>query len=71
MHVLLISLHTGEQIKGVIIGTTLGYIQHCAFSPDDSLVAACNNNDVLILRSNVSFFFNRESKILEVAFKNL
>ncbi|XP_061172644.1 WD repeat-containing protein 27-like isoform X2 [Saccostrea echinata] len=43
-----------EQIKGVIIGTTLGYIQHCAFSPDDSLVAACNNNDVLILRSNTS-----------------
>nr|XP_022329336.1 WD repeat-containing protein 27-like [Crassostrea virginica] len=44
----------GEQIRGVIIGTTLGYIQHCAFSLDDSLVAACNNNDVLILRSNTS-----------------
>lgn len=69
---LLISLHAGEQIKGVIIGTTLGYIQHCAFSPDDSLVAACNNNDVLILRSNVSlFYFNRECKILEVTFKKL
>ena len=47
--------YVGEQIRGVIIGTTLGYIQHCAFSLDDSLVAACNNNDVLILRSNVSW----------------
>ncbi|XP_065943143.1 WD repeat-containing protein 27 [Magallana gigas] len=54
IHQALEKAEKGEQIKGVIIGTTLGYIQHCAFSPDDSLVAACNNNDVLILRSNTS-----------------
>jgi len=45
---------TDEQIRGKIIGTTLGYIQYCSFSPDDKLVAACRDTDVIILQSNVS-----------------
>jgi hypothetical protein len=39
----------GNQVKGKVIGTTLGYIQYCSFSPDDKLVAACCENDVIIL----------------------
>ncbi|XP_033734815.1 WD repeat-containing protein 27-like [Pecten maximus] len=39
----------GIQIRGQIIGTTLGHIHYCSFSPDDTLVAACCGADVLIL----------------------
>lgn len=39
----------GNQVKGKVIGTTLGCIQYCSFSPDDKLVAACCENDVIIL----------------------
>lgn len=39
----------GNQVKGKVIGTTLGCIQYCSFSPDDKLVAACCENGVIIL----------------------
>lgn len=53
MHFLL----TGNQVKGKVIGTTLGCIQYCSFSPDDKLVAACCENDVIILEIKVYIFF--------------
>ncbi|XP_013382695.1 WD repeat-containing protein 27-like [Lingula anatina] len=42
---------TGQQIRGQIIGTTLGFISYCCFSPDESQVAVCRDLDVLILSS--------------------
>ncbi|OWF38257.1 WD repeat-containing protein 27 [Mizuhopecten yessoensis] len=39
----------GMQIRGQIIGTALGHIHYCSFSPDDKLVAACCGADVIIL----------------------
>lgn len=48
---------SGEKIKGRVIGTTLGYVQYCSFSPNDSLVAVCTGFDVVILQSAVSVIF--------------
>ncbi|XP_064602272.1 WD repeat-containing protein 27-like isoform X2 [Liolophura sinensis] len=39
----------GETIKGTIVGTSLGNVQCVAFNPDDSLLAAAVQNQVLIL----------------------
>ncbi|XP_060081594.1 WD repeat-containing protein 27-like [Ylistrum balloti] len=39
----------GVQIRGQIIGTSLGHIHYCSFSPDDTLVAACCGSEVIIL----------------------
>ncbi|XP_053373699.1 WD repeat-containing protein 27-like isoform X2 [Mercenaria mercenaria] len=47
----------GEKIKGRVIGTTLGYVQYCAFSPNDTLVAVCTGFDIVILQST------RENKV--------
>lgn len=46
-------VYVGNQVKGKVIGTTLGCIQYCSFSPDDRLVAACCDNDVMILEVKV------------------
>ncbi|KAK6172448.1 hypothetical protein SNE40_016095 [Patella caerulea] len=41
-----------KQIKGEIIGTSIGEINHCVFNADDTLVAVCVDVDVYILKSN-------------------
>lgn len=47
----------GEKIKGRVIGTTLGYVQYCAFNPTDSLIAVCSGFEVIILQAT------RQSKV--------
>ncbi|XP_060577930.1 WD repeat-containing protein 27-like isoform X2 [Ruditapes philippinarum] len=47
----------GEKIKGRVIGTTLGCVQYCSLSPNDSLVAVCVDIDIVILQAA------RENKI--------
>ncbi|KAI0211492.1 WD repeat-containing protein 27 [Lamellibrachia satsuma] len=45
------ALNTGQQPRGQIIGQDLGHVQYISFSPDDTLVAACVEKEVLILDS--------------------
>ncbi|XP_071497617.1 WD repeat-containing protein 27-like [Diadema antillarum] len=40
---------TGQQIRGVIVGTSYQEPQYLSFSADDSLLAVCVENDVLVL----------------------
>ncbi|XP_033101043.1 WD repeat-containing protein 27-like [Anneissia japonica] len=41
----------GNQIRGVVIYTRPGYVEHMDFSPDDLLLAVCIDKEVLILSS--------------------
>ena len=50
-----ICIIVGEKIKGRVIGTTLGCVQYCSLSPNDSLVAVCVDIDIVILQAAVSF----------------
>ena len=44
---------SGQQARGQIIGQDLGHVEYLAFSPENTLVAACVEKEVLILDSKV------------------
>ena len=50
--------HSGQTIRGEIIGTTLGEVTYIAFSYDDQKVAVCVGDEVVILDATVSIYWN-------------
>ena len=46
--------YTGQQIRGKVIGTTLGSVQCLCFSPSVHVVAAGVGKEVLILDATVN-----------------
>ncbi|XP_078000774.1 WD repeat-containing protein 27-like [Glandiceps talaboti] len=42
---------SGQQVRGQVISKGQGYVQYVNFSPDDNLVAACIDKEILILDS--------------------
>ena len=48
---------SGQQIRGKVIGSSLGSVTYVSFSPDDSQVAACVDRTVYILNALVRFLF--------------
>ena len=47
---------SGDQARGIVIGTTLGRAQYCCFNTDDLLVAVCIDKEVVLLDTKVKKF---------------
>ena len=47
---------SGDQPRGLVIGTTLERTQYCCFSIDDLLVAVCIDKEVILLDTKVKKF---------------